>query len=170
MEYKLKIGEKEFELSVSKKNDGGLLRVEIGDDAYEVEIGASVPGRHSVTIGGRNEKLVAAGDIDGIWVWSKGRGWLVKDAEKESRRGGGSIEGQWIKEVTPATPGVVVRILVEVGEEVKKGRELVVVSAMKMESPLVAGYDGTVSAINTELGANVRPGEILVEIDEKEEG
>jgi biotin carboxyl carrier protein len=49
--------------------------------------------------------------------------------------------------------------------EVVKGEALVVVSAMKMEMTLVAPYSGTVRAVNTQVGAQVSPGEILVEIE-----
>ena len=63
------------------------------------------------------------------------------------------------------TPASVVRVLVEVGREVVKGQGLVVVSAMKMEMTLVAPYSGTVKAVNTLVGAQVSPGEILVEIE-----
>jgi len=58
-----------------------------------------------------------------------------------------------------------VRVLVEKGQEVVKGQGLVVVSAMKMEMTLAAPYSGTVRAVNTQVGAQVSPGEILVEIE-----
>ena len=67
-------------------------------------------------------------------------------------------------------PAVVQNVLVEVDQVVDKGQPLVVVSAMKMESTLVAPYPGTVAAVNTEVGAKVNPGDILVEIEAAPEG
>ena len=64
-------------------------------------------------------------------------------------------------------PSVVVRILVEEGEQVKRGQGLVVVSAMKMETILRAPSDGIVRKINTVLDQKVSPGDILVEIQEE---
>ena len=56
-------------------------------------------------------------------------------------------------------------MLVEIGDEVRRGQELVVVSAMKMESRLTAPRAGTVKAIRATVGASVRPGDELVEIE-----
>jgi biotin carboxyl carrier protein len=67
-------------------------------------------------------------------------------------------------------PGVVVRILVEVGQRVTRRQALVVVSAMKMETSLVAAHDGVVTGIRTSVGTSVRPGEILVEVQPDEPG
>ena len=67
-------------------------------------------------------------------------------------------------------PAVVQDVLVAVGDEVEKGQKLVVVSAMKMESTLVAPYAGTVAAVNTEVGAKANPGDVLVEIEAADEG
>jgi biotin carboxyl carrier protein len=52
-----------------------------------------------------------------------------------------------------------------VGQVVDKGTPLVVVSAMKMEITLSAPFSGRVIAVNTEVGAQVRPGEVLVDIE-----
>ena len=62
-------------------------------------------------------------------------------------------------------PAVVVRVLAEPGQKVVRGQVLVVVSAMKLETALVAPYDGTVSAVRTVVGANVMPGEVLVDVE-----
>jgi 3-methylcrotonyl-CoA carboxylase alpha subunit len=64
----------------------------------------------------------------------------------------------------------VVRVLTAVGDRVERGQGLVVVSAMKMEMTLKAPYSGTVRAVNTEVGAQVSPGEVLVEIEPDTEG
>jgi biotin carboxyl carrier protein len=61
-------------------------------------------------------------------------------------------------------PATVVRILVQVGDEVDQGQALVVVSAMKMEATLSSPRKGVVRAIHTSVGATVRPGEVLVDV------
>jgi acetyl-CoA carboxylase biotin carboxylase subunit len=67
--------------------------------------------------------------------------------------------------VTPPMPAVVVAVLVEEGREVERGETLVVVSAMKTESQLVSPVAGRVRSVNTRVGASVRPGEILVQVE-----
>jgi biotin carboxyl carrier protein len=57
-----------------------------------------------------------------------------------------------------------------VGDTVEKGQGLVVVAAMKMETTLTAPHAGEVTAVRVEVGANVRPGEILVDVEQAREG
>ena len=47
----------------------------------------------------------------------------------------------------------------------KKGQELLVVEAMKMENALRAPRDGTVKAIRAKPGDMVSPGIVLVELE-----
>jgi 3-methylcrotonyl-CoA carboxylase alpha subunit len=72
--------------------------------------------------------------------------------------------------VTPPMPAQVIRLPLSVGQEVKRGEALVVLSAMKMEMTLTAPKDGRVARINTSVGTQVRPGEILVEIEDRKGG
>jgi acetyl-CoA/propionyl-CoA carboxylase biotin carboxyl carrier protein len=52
----------------------------------------------------------------------------------------------------------------EVGQAVTAGQTLVVVEAMKMEHPLVAPFDGTVSAVHVTAGTQVGMEDPLVEV------
>jgi biotin carboxyl carrier protein len=63
-------------------------------------------------------------------------------------------------------PGLVVRILVEAGQEVGIGAGLVVLEAMKMENELKAPAGGTVSAVQVRAGEAVEKGQVLVEFQE----
>jgi len=60
-------------------------------------------------------------------------------------------------------PGLVVRILVEAGQEVAAGAGLVVLEAMKMENELKAPAAGTVGAVRAQPGEAVEKGQVLVE-------
>ena len=68
--------------------------------------------------------------------------------------------------VTAPMPGTVVRILVEPGATVSARQPLVVLEAMKMETPLVSPYDATVRAVHVAEGDRVAGGAPLVELDE----
>jgi 3-methylcrotonyl-CoA carboxylase alpha subunit len=61
-------------------------------------------------------------------------------------------------------PGVVLKILVKVGDVVQKGTPLVILEAMKMEHTIVAHSDGVVKSINCREGELVQPGVDLVTI------
>ena len=60
-------------------------------------------------------------------------------------------------------PGLLVRLSVAEGEEVKSGQELAVVEAMKMENILRAERDGTVAAIHAAPGASLAVDEKILE-------
>ncbi len=68
--------------------------------------------------------------------------------------------------VTAPMPGTVIRVLVEPGAEVAARQPLVVLEAMKMETPLVSPYAATVLAVHVSEGDRVAGGDVLVELDE----
>jgi acetyl/propionyl-CoA carboxylase alpha subunit len=68
--------------------------------------------------------------------------------------------------VTAPMPGTVLRVLVEPGAQVKAREPLVVLEAMKMETPLASPYDATVRAVHVAEGDRVAAGAVLVELDE----
>jgi 3-methylcrotonyl-CoA carboxylase alpha subunit len=66
--------------------------------------------------------------------------------------------------LTAPMPATVVRIEAEVGTQVKRGETLLILEAMKMELPVRASSDGTVTAVNCREGDLVQPGVALIEI------
>jgi biotin carboxyl carrier protein len=66
-------------------------------------------------------------------------------------------------------PGLVVKIEVEVGDEVRAGQGLVIVEAMKMENELKAEGAGRVAAIHAGVGDAVEKDQVLVDLDSLEE-
>jgi acetyl/propionyl-CoA carboxylase alpha subunit len=68
--------------------------------------------------------------------------------------------------LTAPMPGTVIRVLVAGGDHVTARQPLVVLEAMKMESPLVAPYDATVKAVHVAEGDRVAGGALLVELEE----
>ena len=61
-------------------------------------------------------------------------------------------------------PGTVMKVRVSVGEKVAKDQELVILEAMKMESPIYAPCDGTVAAILVKETDSVNEGQVLVQL------
>jgi biotin carboxyl carrier protein len=67
----------------------------------------------------------------------------------------------------------VCEIAVEVGQEVAEGDKLVVVEAMKMQTPVLARIGGVVESVTTKVGDAVKPGAKLVKLktgSEEKEG
>ena len=61
-------------------------------------------------------------------------------------------------------PGLVVRVNVEPGAEVRAGQPLVVMEAMKMENELRSPADGTVKSVAARVGQAVEKGALLIEL------
>ncbi len=68
--------------------------------------------------------------------------------------------------VTAPMPGTVLKMHVHEGSTVKAGQPLVVIEAMKMETPLTSPYDATVRAVHAQEGDRVAGGAVLVELDD----
>ncbi|HTR33875.1 MAG TPA: biotin carboxylase N-terminal domain-containing protein [Gaiellaceae bacterium] len=62
-------------------------------------------------------------------------------------------------------PGTVIKVTAEPGARVRAHDPLLVLEAMKMETPLAAPFDGTVRAVHVREGEHVDRGAILVELD-----
>lgn len=61
--------------------------------------------------------------------------------------------------------GNVWKILVKVGDKVELDDELVILEALKMETPIYCDDSGTVSAIKVKEGDAVNDGDLLLVID-----
>ena len=68
--------------------------------------------------------------------------------------------------LTAPMPGTVIKILAQPGARVAAREPLVVLEAMKMETPLLSPYDATVRAVHVTEGDRVAGGAVLVELDE----
>ena len=67
--------------------------------------------------------------------------------------------------VTAPMPGTVIRVLVASGDRIAARSPLLVLEAMKMETPLAAPYDAVVKAVHVEEGDRVAGGALLVELE-----
>ena len=88
----------------------------------------------------------------------------VAAASAPKRRGGASVStvtGDTVKAPMQAT---IVKLAVAEGDVVVKGDLILVLEAMKMEQPITAHKDGTVSAINAAVGTTVSSGHVLLSI------
>jgi acetyl/propionyl-CoA carboxylase alpha subunit len=63
-------------------------------------------------------------------------------------------------------PGTVIRVLVREGDRVQPRQPLVVLEAMKMETPVVSPYEAVVRAVHVAEGDGVAGGALLVELEE----
>jgi biotin carboxyl carrier protein len=120
----------------------------IGEGMYRVEHDGAT---HIVYVAGR------AGDR---WAFWNGQTVRVRH-EPPSRAGRVDV----VQSLTAPMPATVLKVLAQPGSAVSKGETLLILEAMKMELPLRAPADATVTAVNCREGQLVQPDAILVELE-----
>jgi acetyl/propionyl-CoA carboxylase alpha subunit len=68
--------------------------------------------------------------------------------------------------LTAPMPGTVIRVVVAKGDRVQPRQPLVVLEAMKMETPVVSPYEAVVRAVHVAEGDRVAGGALLVELED----
>jgi acetyl/propionyl-CoA carboxylase alpha subunit len=87
------------------------------------------------------------------------------DVDDKSHATGGAAGGE-PSALTAPMPGTVIKVLVEPGDRVGHRQTLLVLEAMKMETPVVSPYEAVVRAVHVAEGDRVAGGELLVELEE----
>ena len=165
MKYFVSIGGREVEVDLrgprplvdGKEVDADLVRL---------------PGtsRVSLRIDGRSYTLdLRSGAERGAWeAMVDGRTLPVRVVDERSRairEMTGASEAATERTVVAPMPGLVVRVEVEVGMQVRAGQGVVIVEAMKMENELKAPGDGVVARIEVETGQTVEKGAVLLVLE-----
>lgn len=175
MTFEVEVGDKVRTISITRQGesfrveaDGRTLRVDarrVGERALSLLIGSDnghVPAR-SVDV------ALAAGDQPGVFdVHVGGRvvPLTIRPAGafgRHNRQAG--VAGIGPQRVVAPMPGKIVRILVNVGDQVVARDGLVVVEAMKMENELRATRAGRVKEVAVSEGQSVDAGAVLVVVE-----
>ena len=99
-----------------------------------------------------------------MWVPEFASGPLKK-SNKPTRGSGGSGGSANSGDVAAPMQGTIVKVSVEVGQEVAVVDSVVVLEAMKMENQITAEKAGKVTKVNVKVGDKVGSGDILVVIE-----
>ena len=117
-----------------------------------------------VEVGGRRIEVTLPAGL-GVSTGSAAAGGASAGKTAPVRRGrakgAARISGDAL---TSPMQGTIVKLAVEDGQVVAKGDVVVVLEAMKMEQPLAAHKDGTVTALQAEIGTSVTSGAVICEI------
>lgn len=133
---------------------------------------AALPGTpiRTLLVDGRSFPFVAhAGERRGRWEITLDGSRFAADAVDERTRAiremTGGADADTEKTVAAPMPGLVVRVEVEVGQQVRAGQGVVIVEAMKMENELKAPADGVVARIEVQAGQTVEKGATLIVLE-----
>jgi biotin carboxyl carrier protein len=166
VKYFVRIGDTELEVSL----EGDEVRV---DDRMVTARVADVEGTpvRMLTVGDEVHRIVVrpAGSRGRYTIWVDGFRHEV-EALDERMRAIRELAGATAGPTGPAPlvapmPGMIVRVNVQVGEEVVPGQGLVVMEAMKMENELRASAPARVKSVLARPGTAVEKGALLVELE-----
>lgn len=160
----VRLGEHEYKVAFDRSGvrvDGSPVPIELLPTSHKALVKACI----------RERILDLALDVtnDGIRVLFDGQEYSAKVEDQRQRMlrsiGGGAKEHGAALSLKAPMPGLVVKIEVKVGDEVKRGQGIVVVEAMKMENEVRAPGNGTVKEIRVKERQVVEKGEVLVVLE-----
>jgi acetyl/propionyl-CoA carboxylase alpha subunit len=105
--------------------------------------------------------LKVAGSGGEFIVFEDGEPYALSLPKAEAGREGVASDGS----LESVMPGLIVDVMVAVGDKVRKGTPLLVLEAMKMEHALAAPFDGTVVSLSVGKGARVAEHVLLVKLE-----
>jgi len=164
MKYITTIDEKEFEVEIVDES-----HIRIGERLLQVDF-ETVIGQpvFSLLLDGKSyEAFVYQGDED--WeVLLHGRQYQVKIEDEREKRlkaaaGGGITESGEFKLKAPM-PGLIVTVLVEEGQEVKKGQVMLILESMKMQNELKVPRNGVVGRVRVKADESVEQKQVLLSV------
>ena len=151
-------GEDRHEVAARETRDG--LVVTVDGIPSSPRVSEIAPGTFVLQDGLRSETFLCVRDGEGLHVFWRG---IVHEL-REEREGGRTAPRQASGVLEAPMPGKVITVRVAAGQAVKKGEELLVIEAMKMENALRAPRDGIVKSVTAKPGDRVSPGVVLVEL------
>jgi len=166
MKYTTIINENIFEIEIS--GDGKLT---INGEERDTDF-LSLGGSLYSFISNNQSYEVAVEDESGKYeVLINGRLYEGQVLDEQAlfmlnRKGGLNLDSG---EVNSPMPGLIVEVLVAVGDEVEAGDTVVILESMKMQNELKAPRAGKVQSVSIENGQTVDKGEFLVNIEGDDE-
>jgi len=76
-----------------------------------------------------------------------------------------AITSQKVNSIKAPMPGLILDIMVEVGQEIEEGTPLLVLSAMKMENIILSQGEGVVKSIEVKKEDAVDKGQLIIEME-----
>lgn len=135
--YKFKINGNSYHVNIQNV-DGNQVQLEVNGSTYEVEMETEVKSTKTPT--------------------------LVRSEPRPSQGVEPLKTHKSTKKITAPLPGVILKILVKEGDQVKTGDELIILEAMKMENTILAESSGTIGKIFKAANDSVLQGDDLMEI------
>jgi biotin carboxyl carrier protein len=166
--YEISIGDRVLRVEV--RRDDGQVFVRVGDgDEVRAELRSLHGALYSLTLGEQRTELAANVDRSEVRVVVDGLEYAAEVVDEAHARlaavAGARGHAHAHLELKAPMPGLLVRLLCAVGDEVASGQPLAVLQAMKMENELSLPRGGRVAEVRALAGQTVEQGQVLVVVE-----
>jgi len=153
------------EYKVEILEDGPIKKIAVNGKIYEVDYNMGGDSIHSIIIDHHSHGVqISPSSNNSYTIMNKGELYQIElqgEMEKiHNARAGTEAVGRQV--VQAPMPGVILKIYVKKGDEVKRGDPLCVLVAMKMENEIYAPRSGTISQIYINKGDTVSAGDPML--------
>lgn len=164
VKYFARIGNNEYEVEISDSQvllDGEPVHVDI--------VRSGVPELYSVLFGGKSYEMLITSDRFNYTVSIRSEQFQVQVQDERARRLNQARKLPSLPEgelaITAPIPGLVVKVLINVGDPVEEGQPLVILEAMKMENEIRSMRAGVVRSILATPSQRVEQNAVLVVLE-----
>ncbi len=168
MSLEIKIDDRTAQVNLLKR-EGNLVSIDVDGKIYDLDLMMVENGVYSILSNNKsyNVELIEKNDHRHFNVNTLYNSYDIEiiDAETKYKQGRTSDEIDDIRKIASPMPGKVVKIPVKVGDKVKAGDTVIIVSAMKMESEYKVQKDRVVIEILVEEGDTVDGNQTLVVVE-----
>jgi biotin carboxyl carrier protein len=154
-------------LELSQKSDNGVWIAALDGVPLEIDAQLVQPGILSLIVQGRAYRCVLdEGPIEtAIQIGSQRYLLTIDDPRSLTSRRRKANSSGGLQVIKAPMPGKIVRLLLGPGDPVAANQGIVVIEAMKMQNELKATRAGKILEVQTEAGATVIAGAVLVVIE-----
>ncbi len=166
MRYKTIIHDQEFDIEIHA--DG---RLTVNGEPHDVDFLEIVNGRYSLIQDYKSSEVVVEERDGAVQILIDGKlydGQVLDERALLMANRKGGIKASTSDIISPM-PGLIVEVLVSIGDIVSAGQPVIILESMKMQNELKAPRDGRVDVIHAVKGQTVDKGATLVLIGEPKE-
>ncbi len=167
MKYSATVDGESLELEL-KQDESGQVAV-VGDTAYAIDVLERTPDHVILRMNGRvYDILLKRNRKEGeVLVNGKACYVQVEDLRLQQLRqlSGARSDDAGPLQISAPMPGLVLKILVQEGQQVQRRDGLVIIEAMKMENEIRAERSGVVKRIEVQEGQAVDKNQLLLQLE-----
>ncbi|MEX1019575.1 MAG: biotin/lipoyl-containing protein [Litorilinea sp.] len=164
MKYFSRIGDHEFEIRI----EGEQIFIDDEEVNIDLEQGGAQE-LYSLLFNGKSYELIIESERFNYGVTLRGEHFQIQVEDERTRRLNAGRKAPSLPEgdlpVKAPIPGLVVKILAEVGTPVEDGQPLLLLEAMKMENEIRAPRAGVVKKVEVVAGQRVEQNALLIVLE-----